>query len=260
MLDTEETVRSFDPEWQPPTEGHRSALAFRCDTPAEVDSAYANLLEHGGTGHKEPWDAFWGMRYAEVKDPDGNVVAIWRPVSDMSRRRTFVALRRSSSRRRVSFPTATAGAVPRPAFEMPSHLRLTKTPASVLIADEDPLVRAREDGSSCWGTQAGRASGSSPTRLRAQFSRSRPDLAVLVLGGGSRQHRTFELHGGGSRVGVIDEQDGSCRWRTSRERVLRGRADRAHQGDRRARRERRGHLAERSSDATRRVRSSSLVQ
>ena len=25
MLDTEETVRSFDPEWKPPTEGHRSA-------------------------------------------------------------------------------------------------------------------------------------------------------------------------------------------------------------------------------------------
>ena len=77
MLDTEETVRSFDPEWQPPAQGHRGALAFRCDTPAEVDSAYANLLEHGGTAHKEPWDAFWGMRYAEVKDPDGTVVDLF---------------------------------------------------------------------------------------------------------------------------------------------------------------------------------------
>ena len=77
MLDTEETVRSFDPEWKPPTEGHRSALAFRCDTPAEVDSAYVNLLEHGGTGHKEPWDAFWGMRYAQVRDPDGTLVDLF---------------------------------------------------------------------------------------------------------------------------------------------------------------------------------------
>jgi uncharacterized glyoxalase superfamily protein PhnB len=42
-----------------------------------VDSAYANLLEHGGTGHKEPWDAVWGMRYAEVKDPDGTVVDLF---------------------------------------------------------------------------------------------------------------------------------------------------------------------------------------
>ncbi|HEV2903116.1 MAG TPA: VOC family protein [Gaiellaceae bacterium] len=77
MLDTEETVRSFDPDWQPPAEGHRSSMAFRCDTPAEVDAAYANLLQHGGTSHKEPWDAFWGMRYAEVKDPDGNVVDLF---------------------------------------------------------------------------------------------------------------------------------------------------------------------------------------
>ena len=77
MLDTEETIRSFDPDWQPPTSGHRSAIAFRCDTPAEVDETYSALLESGGTGHKEPWDAFWGMRYAEVKDPDGNVIDLF---------------------------------------------------------------------------------------------------------------------------------------------------------------------------------------
>jgi catechol 2,3-dioxygenase-like lactoylglutathione lyase family enzyme len=78
MLDTEETVRSFDPEWSPPAGGgHRSAIAFRCDSPAEVDTAYARLLEVGGEPHKEPWDAFWGQRYAEVKDPDGNVVDLF---------------------------------------------------------------------------------------------------------------------------------------------------------------------------------------
>jgi catechol 2,3-dioxygenase-like lactoylglutathione lyase family enzyme len=78
MLDTEETVKSFDPEWSPPSGGgHRSAFAFRCDSPAEVDAAYARLLESGGTAHKEPWDAFWGQRYAEVKDPDGNVVDLF---------------------------------------------------------------------------------------------------------------------------------------------------------------------------------------
>jgi uncharacterized glyoxalase superfamily protein PhnB len=81
MLDTEETIRSFDPDWQPPSGGHRSALAFRCDTPAEVDAAYATLLDHGGTRHKEPWDAFWGMRYAQVRDPDGNLVDLFADLS-----------------------------------------------------------------------------------------------------------------------------------------------------------------------------------
>lgn len=77
MLDTEETVRSFDPEWQPPASGHRMALAFRCDSPADVDATYARLLQVGGQPHKEPWDAVWGMRYAELKDPDGNVVDLF---------------------------------------------------------------------------------------------------------------------------------------------------------------------------------------
>jgi uncharacterized glyoxalase superfamily protein PhnB len=77
MLDTEETIRSFDADWQPPSGGHRVALAFRCDSPAEVDGTYQRLLSAGGTGHKEPWDAFWGMRYAQVRDPDGNVVDLF---------------------------------------------------------------------------------------------------------------------------------------------------------------------------------------
>jgi hypothetical protein len=29
----------------------------------------------------QPWDAVWGMRYAEVKDPDGNVVDVFADLS-----------------------------------------------------------------------------------------------------------------------------------------------------------------------------------
>jgi catechol 2,3-dioxygenase-like lactoylglutathione lyase family enzyme len=77
MLDSEETIRSFDPEWQPPSGGPRVAVAFRCDSPAEVDETYQRLLDAGGSSHKEPWDAVWGMRYAQVKDPAGNLVDLF---------------------------------------------------------------------------------------------------------------------------------------------------------------------------------------
>jgi uncharacterized glyoxalase superfamily protein PhnB len=77
MLDSTETIKSFDPDWQPPSGGHRVAVAFRCDSPAEVDANYQRALEAGGSSHKEPWDAFWGMRYAQVKDPSGNVVDLF---------------------------------------------------------------------------------------------------------------------------------------------------------------------------------------
>ena len=76
-LDTEEVMRSFDPEWQRPTVGHAEAGAFRCESPAEVDQVYAELLAVGGRGYKEPWDAFWGMRYAQLEDPDGNLLSLY---------------------------------------------------------------------------------------------------------------------------------------------------------------------------------------
>jgi catechol 2,3-dioxygenase-like lactoylglutathione lyase family enzyme len=76
-FDTEATVRTFDPGWQQPTGGHRMALAFDCDTPADVDAAWADLTGAGYKGHLAPWDAFWGMRYAVVHDPDGTPVDLF---------------------------------------------------------------------------------------------------------------------------------------------------------------------------------------
>jgi catechol 2,3-dioxygenase-like lactoylglutathione lyase family enzyme len=75
--DTVETVRSFDPGWTAPTGGHRVALAFACDDAAAVDATYGELVAAGYDGHKEPWDAFWGQRYAIVLDPDGNSVDLF---------------------------------------------------------------------------------------------------------------------------------------------------------------------------------------
>jgi len=79
--DTEETIRSFDPSWSPPTGGgHRVALAMECAGPAEVDAAWAELTGAGYEGHLEPWDAVWGMRYAVVRDPDGTPVDLFAPL------------------------------------------------------------------------------------------------------------------------------------------------------------------------------------
>jgi catechol 2,3-dioxygenase-like lactoylglutathione lyase family enzyme len=77
--DTVETIHSFDPDWTPPTGGPRTALAFLCDSPADVDRTYALLTGLGYEGHKEPWDAFWGQRYASLHDPDGNGVDLFAP-------------------------------------------------------------------------------------------------------------------------------------------------------------------------------------
>ncbi len=77
MIDTEDTVRSFDPAWSRPTGGHRIAVAVECGDPATVDATYARVLGAGFEGHLLPFDAFWGQRYAVVYDPDGTPVDLY---------------------------------------------------------------------------------------------------------------------------------------------------------------------------------------
>ncbi len=79
MLDSEETVRSFRPDWRRAS-GNQVGLALECGAAAEVDDLYARAVAAGFHGEKEPWDAFWGQRYAVVLDPDGNKVDLFAPL------------------------------------------------------------------------------------------------------------------------------------------------------------------------------------
>ncbi|CAN5538261.1 VOC family protein [soil metagenome] len=80
MVDTEEVVQSFS-EWTPPTGGgRRVALAFLCDSPAEVDAVHGRIVDAGFDSHVAPFDAPWGQRYATVLDPDGNPADLFAPL------------------------------------------------------------------------------------------------------------------------------------------------------------------------------------
>ena len=76
MLDTEDVVLSFSPEWKRET-GNQLSLALECESPAEVDEVYTRVTAAGFHGEKEPWDAFWGQRYAQLRDPDGVPVDLY---------------------------------------------------------------------------------------------------------------------------------------------------------------------------------------
>ena len=70
MLDSEEIIRSFLPDWSR-QDGNQISLALECASPSEVDEIYARVTSAGFEGEKEPWDAVWGQRYALLGDPDG---------------------------------------------------------------------------------------------------------------------------------------------------------------------------------------------
>ena len=75
MIDTAELLEQLT--GHPPTPPNHSSFAMLCDTPAEVDAVAAALKDAGHTLTVEPWDAFWGQRYATVKDPDGYQIDIF---------------------------------------------------------------------------------------------------------------------------------------------------------------------------------------
>ncbi|MDE3024183.1 MAG: VOC family protein [Acidobacteriota bacterium] len=80
MFDTQNVIGSFNPGWRR-VNGNQVALAFACASIAEVDETYARVVSAGFHGEKEPWDAFWGYRYAQLVDPDGVPVDLFAPLS-----------------------------------------------------------------------------------------------------------------------------------------------------------------------------------
>jgi uncharacterized glyoxalase superfamily protein PhnB len=76
MFDPVSTMNSFDPDFTL-TDGGRVSLAFACDSPADVDASYDRMVKAGFAGHRQPWDAVWGQRYATLRDPDGNDVDLF---------------------------------------------------------------------------------------------------------------------------------------------------------------------------------------
>ena len=76
MLDSEEVMRSFKPDWRRAT-GNQIGIALECGSPVEVDELYAKATGAGFESEKAPWDAFWGQRYAQLLDPDGVEVSLY---------------------------------------------------------------------------------------------------------------------------------------------------------------------------------------
>jgi len=80
MLDAESMVKGFIPHWEEP-KGTRVGLAFLCASPADVDAHVEKVRAAGFKVVKEPWDAFWGQRYATVHSDDGVSVDLFAPLA-----------------------------------------------------------------------------------------------------------------------------------------------------------------------------------
>ena len=59
--------------------GSTCVVGFSLQSREAVDELYTALTAVGNVGHRPPYDAFWGSRYAIVKDPDSSCVGLMSP-------------------------------------------------------------------------------------------------------------------------------------------------------------------------------------
>jgi uncharacterized glyoxalase superfamily protein PhnB len=81
-LDNPSLAQIYNAEWRQ-SAGHNSIL-ITAELPSReaVDSIYAILVAAGYAGLQVPYDAFWGARYAAVRDPEGNSVGLESPLDN----------------------------------------------------------------------------------------------------------------------------------------------------------------------------------
>ncbi len=63
----------------------RVVVGFQVASREAVDERFTVLINAGYTGLQEPYNAFWGARYAIVEDPDGIAVGLMSPISSQMR-------------------------------------------------------------------------------------------------------------------------------------------------------------------------------
>jgi uncharacterized glyoxalase superfamily protein PhnB len=78
-FDSGELARLYNAGWAGSGAEGRTLIGFRVATRDAVDETYARLTAAGHRGLQEPYDAFWGARYAIVEDPDGRQVGMMSP-------------------------------------------------------------------------------------------------------------------------------------------------------------------------------------
>jgi catechol 2,3-dioxygenase-like lactoylglutathione lyase family enzyme len=81
-LDSAAFTQHWNAGWKGRTDLRgRVVVGFRVPTREDVDAIFGDMTSVGYRGLQEPWDAFWGARYAIIEDPEGIAVGLMSPIS-----------------------------------------------------------------------------------------------------------------------------------------------------------------------------------
>ncbi|MBI3980520.1 VOC family protein [Candidatus Microgenomates bacterium] len=75
MIDKKEVAKEIIGSF--PIPSNYSSFCIEYDSPEEVNKIVGKVKMLGFMVVKEPWDAFWGQRYAIIEDPDGYKIDLY---------------------------------------------------------------------------------------------------------------------------------------------------------------------------------------
>lgn len=81
FLDTR-VIQGDDPTDSVSSDGYRAIFEYYLKDQAAVEAKYAELIGYGYRSYRAPFTFRNGMRFALVKDPDGNVILLSGDVED----------------------------------------------------------------------------------------------------------------------------------------------------------------------------------
>lgn len=79
-FDNHPQARIWNSQFDPDRGAGNIVVGLLMDTREDVDRLYGNIQAAGHRLGQEPYDAFFGSRYAIVIDPDGNQVGLKSPI------------------------------------------------------------------------------------------------------------------------------------------------------------------------------------
>jgi uncharacterized glyoxalase superfamily protein PhnB len=79
-LDNPALAQIYNAEWRRTSANNSVLITVALPSREAVDATYATLVAEGHEGIQVPYDAFWGVRYAVVRDPEGNSVGLESPL------------------------------------------------------------------------------------------------------------------------------------------------------------------------------------
>lgn len=81
-LDNHPQARIWNNRFEPDRGKGNAVVGLLVDARDDVDRLYNTVRTAGHPVGQEPYDAFWGSRYAIVLDPDGHQVGLKSPIDD----------------------------------------------------------------------------------------------------------------------------------------------------------------------------------